>query len=114
MDVPATIEFLLQSQARTEALVQEIAEKHVRTEALVEKLGERVEEIGVKHSQNETLVKQLILLMSQLADRQAKQYRELTAVQKKTEVKVQELSDEVRSLVAAIRNMISRNGRKRG
>ena len=93
------MEFLLRQQARFEAQLQAIS-GHVR-------------DVAQKQSKNETLVHQLTLMVSQLADRQAKQFRQLTAAQKKTDAQLQELRGEVRSLVAAIRNFVSANGRKR-
>ena len=110
MDIQRTMEFLLQQQARVEVQLQAI--------------GGHVRDVAQKQSKNETLVHQLTLMVSQLADRQAKQFRQLadrqtkqfgqlTAAQKKTDAQLQELSGEVRSLVAAIRNFVSANGRKR-
>ena len=99
MDIQRTMEFLLQQQARVEAQLQAI--------------GGHVREVAQKQSKNETLVHQLTLVVSQLAHSQAKQFGQLTAAQKKTDTQLQELRGEVRSLVAAIRNFVSVNGRKR-
>ena len=99
MDIQRTMEFLLQQQARVEVQLQAI--------------GGHVRDVAQKQSKNETLVHQLTLMVSQLADRQAKQFRQLAAAQKKTDAQLQELRGEVRSLVAAIRNFVSANGRKR-
>ena len=93
------MEFLLQKQARVEAQLEAI--------------GGHVRDIAQKQSKNETLVHQLTLLVSQQVHRQAKQFRQLAAAQKKTDTQLQELRGEVRSLVAAIRNFVSANGRKR-
>lgn len=84
MDVEKPIEHLLSLQAGHDARIQILEEKQTKSEVLTH---------------------QLIGLMSQLANRQAKDVREIR-------VQIQDLSKEVKSLTTAVKALISRNGRK--
>ena len=91
MDVEKTIEHLLSLQAGHDARIQILEEKQAKSVVLTN---------------------QLIGLMSQLANRQAKDAKELREAQKKTDAQIRETHDEIKALSTVVRAYITGNGRK--